>query len=252
MIRLALLLFFLAMPCGAATTSPYSEFDSSETMLIVGRLEALARSDDPLAVADSNHIAISNGCGYDTAIVRIEEQLGPAYEHSEVAAHLELGEFCTSFLQQQVKDYFLALRWNGTVWEIDASISSRLLPDSKGELWLVEPELVDLIEANGPKAKSVDFSATLLEDLAIGIEERRGVSPEPGVSRQQRLDDLRSLKPVHGEWPDNPLYFRKGISLKELIAWLAANNSFKPTPLRGLSRALRYAKPHPAPLRGAA
>jgi len=31
-----------------------------------------------------------------------------------------------------------------------------------------------------------------------------------------------------------------------------ANNSFKPTPLRGLSGALRYAKPHPAPLCGAA
>jgi hypothetical protein len=234
MIRLAILLcLILAMPCGAATTSPYSEFNSSETMLIIGRLEALARSDDPLVVAEGNRVVISNGCGYDTAIVRIEEQLGPDYELSEVAAHLELGEFCTSFLQQQVKDYLLALRWNGTVWEIDAALSSRLLPDSKGELWLVEPELVALIEANGPKAKSVDFSATLLEDLAIGIEERRGVRPDPGVSRQQQLDDLRSLKPVRGEWPDNPLYFRKGISLKDLLAWLAANNSFKPKPLRG-------------------
>ena len=31
-----------------------------------------------------------------------------------------------------------------------------------------------------------------------------------------------------------------------------SNNSFKPTPLRGLSGALSYAKPRPAPLRGAA
>ncbi len=223
-----LLLLILAAPCGAAT-SPYSGFGSPEAMIVVGRLEALARSDAPLSVTNGDRIVISNGCGYDTAVMRVRKKVDTAgYRQSEVAAHLELGEFCSSFLQDQVKDYLLALRWNGTVWEIDATLSSRLLPDSSGQLWLVEPALVDLIEHNGLKSKNVEFPTNLLEDLAIGIEKRRGATPEPGVSRQRWLDELHSLKPVPGEWPSNPLYFHKGISLAEFLAWLAARNASVP------------------------
>jgi len=67
------------------------------------------------------------------------------------------------------------------------------------------------------------------------------------------------LKDLPGPDPLVPMQRQSWLSLMTLaqhwtpgIVTVRSNNSFKPTPLRGLSGALSYAKPHPAPLRGAA
>ncbi len=221
---------------GATAADPlYADTATEDHLLLVAKVETLLRRDDPLQFTKPDGtVVISNGCGYDTAVADVKQTLRGDYKYSRIAAHLEVNEFCTSLLQPEVKNYLWALDWNGTVWEIDQQLSSRLLSDEHGELWLVEPELIaEIARSGGPKAQPVHFDRTVLEELAMGQELRRGVTREPGESRAAWLKKIKTLRPIRGEWPDNPLYFRQGISLRELKAWLSANNSFKPNPHQG-------------------
>jgi len=127
-------------------------------------------------------------------------------------------------LQPEVEHYLLVLNWNDKVWEIDQDLSSRLLPDEHGKLWLVEPALISQIaQAGGPRSEPVKFNRVLLEDIALGREARRGADSTLGLSRADHIAELEKLLPVDGDWPDNPLYFARGVSLSALESWLSAN-----------------------------
>lgn len=213
----------LATAFAVSADNLYAGFHSSSRILIVGHLESLSRTDRPFAIErEDGRLEISNGCGYDTAVVRVESRLGGKYDLPEMAAHLSLGEFCESILQGQVAEYLLALHWDGGVWEIDPELSSRLLPDTAGNLWIAEPRLIEKIErAGGPKPQTVKFDQAMLENVAIGQERRRTATAETEVTTREWLKELRRLRPVKGGWPSNPLYFSKGVGLSEFRTWVA-------------------------------
>src|SRR5688572_13912669 len=70
-------------------------------LVLVGSIQHLVRSDDPLSIERGGLIEVSNGCGYDTAVLAVKKQLIGQYELDVLAAHLELSEFCDSFLQPE-------------------------------------------------------------------------------------------------------------------------------------------------------
>ena len=229
--RLAMTFAVLAFSAGSlASPAPFPPPDGGH-LLLVGSVQHLVRSDNPLSIESGELIEVSNSCGYETAVVSVSKQLIGNYKLNVLAAHLQLDEFCDSLLQPEVERYLLTLRWNGVAWEVDQELSSRLLPDEDGEMWVVEPDLISNVEqAGGPRSKSVRFSRSVLVETALGQLARRGVEFEPGSTRADHIKEVEQLLPVKGAWPDNPLYFDRGISLSALTEWLSANQSFKPTP----------------------
>jgi len=223
--RLGIALIFIALSGSALASRPVLfPLPNGGHLVVVASMRHLVRSDDPLSIEKGDLIEVSNGCGYDTAIVEVEKKLIGKYKFDILAAHLEVNEFCDSLLQPEVEHYLLVLNWNDKVWEIDQDLSSRLLPDEHGKLWLVEPALISQIaQAGGPRSEPVKFNRVLLEDIALGREARRGADSTLGLSRADHIAELEKLLPVDGDWPDNPLYFARGVSLSALESWLSAN-----------------------------
>lgn len=222
--RLAMTFAILAFSAGALASPKLFPPPNGGHLVLVGSMQHLVRSDDPLSIERGEIIQVGNGCGYDTAVVEVSEQLIGHYKLNVLAAHLQIGEFCDSLLQPEVERYLLTLNWNGIVWEVDQELSSRLLPDENGEMWVVEPDLISKVEqAGGPRSKSVRFNRSMLEEIALGQVVRRGAEFEPGSTRADQIKEVEQLLPVKGAWPDNPLYFARGISLSALAEWLSAN-----------------------------
>jgi len=204
---------------------PYSEFASPQAFLVVGKIVDFSRSDTPLATADGDLIRVSNSCGYDTGIIEIVNLVRGEYESEKVSAHIHLNEFCEGLFQSYVEDYLLALRWNGGVWEVELALSSRLVPDSAGNLWLVEPELIEALGHFGITKEEANFESSRLENIALAASDSIGIGLETGASREERIEELRGYLPIVGNWSNNPLYFREGISLARFLSWAAANKA---------------------------
>lgn len=217
---LCLLLLMFSLSAWSAEQDPYAD---PNKIVIEGSLKALSRTEDLMSVAQGDRYIVSNSCGYDTVIVEVKDVLVGAYDLKELAAHLPLGEFCESFLQPSVVDYVLFLAWNGTVWEINPRLSSRLLAGPDASLWVVDPVMIEgLRELGGPRPKPVSFPASTLEKLAVESAARLGYYPDVGVDPDAWVKDLGSWLPNRQpKWGGNPIHFREGVPLAEFRRWLA-------------------------------
>ena len=212
-----LVLAFLSSSLAAQDVDPFLD---ANAIVIHARLKALSRTDALQPWYDGDSTEVSNSCGYDTAIVDVQEVLLGEYKQKKLSAHLALGEWCRSMLQSNVQDYVLYLKWDGDVWKVDQELSSPLVPTGH-VFWVVQPSLIAALETKGQIiAQPVHLPESILADLAVGQAESMGLGLGKKASRAEQIHGLKLMKPK--DWTGNPLHFRSAASLDVYRKFLAS------------------------------
>lgn len=200
------------------TTNPF--FDPN-IIVIHATLDSFARSDGPDQTISDGIITISNSCGYDSALLRVAEVLLGSYSADDIVVYQRLGEWCEGMWQSAVKEYFLFLRWNGLVWEVDKVLSSPLVGVNRAGLWLVEPVLLERLHAiHGPEAHKISVSEELRVALTIQRMEQVGLEFSPGASPIESAKAAEKSCSAESCWLGAPMRFSRGVSLASMREFL--------------------------------
>lgn len=212
---------------GEETLTASNAFKDANTLVVHALLISSVRSTSPDAAHHGRMVSISNGCGYDTAFFKVEEILVGSYKGTQLAAILQLGEWCEGVWQDLIRDYFITLHWNGAVWEVDRYLSSPLLisnsnsNENANDVWIVEPMVLwKLRSVHALKSERIaidekDRIAYTLERLHI-----MGVAVDDGVVGATSAREVASSCKDGMCWSGAPMLFTRGISLGRLHKFL--------------------------------